>query len=74
MLAIQSHLRYATWLAGETGEVSVTGKKVPKTPGEVAGGGGGGAGSATSGTTSAVPTDSMLAVSSEGASGAGGTV
>ena len=74
MLVIQSHLPYATWLAGETGEVSVTGKKVPKTPDEVAGGGSGGAGSATSGTTSAVPTDSMLAVSSEGASGAGGTV
>ncbi len=74
MLAIQSHLPYATWLAGETGGVSVTGKKVPYTPDDIAGGGGGGAGSATSGTTSAVPTDSMVAVSSEGASGAGGTV
>ncbi len=74
MLAIQLHLPYGTWLAGETGEVSVTGRKVPNTPDDIAGGGGGGAGSATSGTTSAVPADSMLAVSSEGASGAGGTV
>ena len=71
MTAIQSHLPDATWLAGG---VSVTGKKVPKTPDDIAGGGGGGAGCATSGTTSAVPTDSMVAVSSEGASGAGGTV
>ena len=72
MTAIQSHLPDATWLAGG---VSVTSKKVPKTPDDIAGGGGGGGtGCATSGTTSAVPTDSMVAVSSEGASGAGGTV